>query len=103
MLNSIRYFEEDCISKFEKLENEFLKHPTQIAEYVQGLTQELHSLGLRMIQESLEMMNQMIVDSPIRKRKWVIEKWSKKQLITSLGTVRFDKTLFTSKETGDSK
>ena len=103
MLNSIKYFEENCISKFEELENEFLKHPQQIAEYVLGLTQELHSLGLRMIQESLEMMNQMIVDSPIRKQKWIIETQSRKQLITSLGTVRYNKTLFTNKETSESK
>ena len=49
MLNSIKYFEEDCINKFEELENEFLKHPEQIAEYVLGITQELHTLGLRMM------------------------------------------------------
>lgn len=103
MLNSIKYFEEDCINKFEELENEFLKHPEQIAEYVMGITQELHTLGLRMIQESLEMMDQMIFESPIRKRKWVVETRSRKQLITSLGTVHFQKTLYTNKESGDSK
>ena len=53
MLNSIKYFEEECISKFEKLEDEFMKDPTKLAEYVFGLTDELHNLGLEMIKESL--------------------------------------------------
>lgn len=103
MLNSITYFEENCINKFEHLENEFLKHPTQIAEYITGLTAELHNLGLRMIQESLELMDQMLQESLIRKKNWLVESHVQKQLITSLGTVSFTKTLFTSKETGKSE
>ena len=102
MLNSIRYFEEECINRFEKLEDQFLKHPDQLAEYVLGLTAELHQLGLRMIQESLEMMNRMLIESPIRRRDWVVEAHIRKQLITSLGTVAFKKTLFTNKHTGES-
>ena len=53
MINSIKYFEEKCISKFEILENNFLKEPTKFAEYVMGLAEELHNLGLKMIQETL--------------------------------------------------
>ena len=102
MLNSIRYFEEECINRFEKLEDQFLKHPDQLAEYVLGLTAELHQLGLKMIQESLEMMDQMLVESPIRRRDWVVEAHIRKQLITSLGTIAFKKTLFTNKHTGES-
>ena len=96
MINSIKYFEENCINKFEDLENKFLKNPAMIAEYVIGLTTELHSLGLRMIQESLELMDHMLQESPIRKKDWLIEAHSRKQLITSLGTVNFSKTLFPS-------
>lgn len=103
MLKSIKYFEEECINKFEKLENEFLRNPSGIAEYVIGLTTELHQLGLHMIQESLEMMDQMLQESPIRRRNWLVESHQKKQLITSLGTVDFTKTLFTNKETGKSE
>lgn len=103
MLNSILYFEENCINKFEKLENGFLKNPTKIAEYVLSLTTELHMLGLRMIQELLELMDQMLQESPIRRKNWQVESHTQKQLITSLGTVSFTKTLFTNKETGKSE
>lgn len=103
MVNSIRYFEEECIKKFEKLEDEFMKEPTKIAEYVLGLTEELHKLGLEMIKESLETMNQMLRESPIRLNNWVVEAHDIKQLTTSLGDVRFKKTLFTNRETGKSE
>lgn len=103
MINSIRYFEEKCINKFEELENKFIKNPLQMAEYVIGITNELHSLGLQMIQESLESMDQMIQESPIRRRHWMVESHTSKQLITSLGAINFNKTLFTNKETGKSE
>ena len=103
MINSIKYFEKECINRFEKLENDFMKNPLQIAEYVTGLTQELHNLGLQMVKESLESMDEMLQESPIRKKHWVVESHTSKQLITSLGTVCFDKTLFTNKETGTSE
>lgn len=103
MVNSIKYFEEKCINRFEKLEDEFMKNPTRLAEYVYGLTDELHKLGLEMIKESLEAMDQMLQKSPIRLKNWVVESHSSKQLTTSLGDVVFSKTLFTSKETGKSE
>ena len=103
MVNSIRYFEEECINRFEKLEDDFMKDPTKLAEYVYGLTDELHKLGLEMIKESLESMDMMLQKSPIRLKHWVVEAHSKKQLTTSLGDVTFSKTLFTNKETGKSE
>ena len=94
MINSIRYFEENSIKRFEELENNFMKNPTQIAEYVMGLAEEGNRFLLRMIQETLESMNQMIIESPLRKRHWNIECHSDKQLTTSIGDVTFTKTLF---------
>ena len=103
MIKSIKYFEENCIKKFEKLENDFLREPTKMAEYVLSLTDELHNLGLKMIQESLELMDEMLQESLYRKEKWNIESHIEKQLITSLGSVVFNKTLFTNKKTGKSE
>ena len=80
MINSIRYFEEECINRFEKLEDDFMKEPQKLAEYVLGLTEELHNLGLRMIQESLEEMNGMLRKSRKRLQHWVVESHETKQL-----------------------
>ena len=103
MINSIKYFEEKCISKIEQLEDDFMKDPTKLAEYILRLTDELHKLGLEMIKESLEYMDMMLQKSALRREKWVIETHSKKQLTTSLGDVTFNKTLFCNKETGESE
>lgn len=51
IINSIKYFKEECINKFEKLEDNFIKESQKLAKYVLGFTEDLHSLGLRMIQE----------------------------------------------------
>ena len=45
----------------------------------------------------------MIQKSPIRRESWVVEAHDDKRLTTSLGDVRFRKTLFTNKETGRSE
>ena len=102
MINSIRYFEEKSIKIFEKLETDFMTDPTRMAELVRGVTEEVHKLGLKIIQECLEDTDKLIRQSVPRKKHWNIEHNDEKQLITSLGTVHFHKTLFVDKETGKS-
>ena len=102
MINSIKYFEENSIKIFEKLETDFINDPTKVAELVRGVTTEVHKLGLRIIQECLEDTDKLIKESVLRKKHWNIERYDTKQLITSLGTVTFGKTLFVDKETGKS-
>lgn len=102
MVNSIKHFAENSINIFEKLEENFYKNPKDFYTYVTGITEELHKLGLMIIKESLEDMNQMLIDSGVRKADWIIEKHSNKKLVTSLGTVSFKKTLFTNRNTQES-
>ena len=102
MINSIKYFEENSIKIFEKLETDFMNDPTKMAELVRGVTDEIHKLGLRIIQECLEDTDKLIGQSIVRKNHWNVERHSEKQLITSLGTVCFKKTLYVDKETGKS-
>lgn len=99
MYKSIQYFNEKCAKRFENLEDEFIKEPTDIASYVLKLTDELHYLGVQMIKETLEDMDEMLNESTRRKINWVVDRHEKKTLITSLGSVNFTKTLFKNKET----
>lgn len=104
MEKSILHFNEVCVGVFDKLVADFYKDPTNIADFVTGITDEIHSWGLMLIQETLEDMDQMLRDSGKRKTKWVIEKTPKepnKSLVTSLGTVHFKKTLFANKKNGE--
>lgn len=80
-----------------------MKDPTRLAKYIQGITAELHNVGLRMIQDSLEAMDRMLLESPVRREHWVVESHTTKQMMTSLGVVTFRKTLFANKESGKSE
>ena len=100
MFNSINYFEEKCINRFEELEDEFIREPQKMAEYVLGLTEELHNVRKRMIHESLKAMDEMLQASQKRRQHWVVEVHETKQLVISLGTVTFKKTLFKNKSPG---
>lgn len=99
MKNSIRYFCEKSMTNIEKLEVDFLKDPASLAEQIRGLRTELLKLGTEMVKEWLEEMDQKLQDSPVRRKKWVIEAHHEKTLLTSLGDVTFQKTLFQNKET----
>ena len=100
MVKSIQYFNEECVPVFERLEDDFLKDPSDIASYITKLTDELHKAGIRMIEETLGYLDQMITESEMRKLSWVVDRHESKQLITSLGNVNYNKTLFKNKEEG---
>ena len=101
MVKSIQYFNEKSVGIFEKLEDEFLRDPSDIASYVTKLTEELHKAGIRMIEETLSYLDEMINESEARKLFWVVDRHETKQLITSLGSVNYQKTLFRNKENGN--
>ena len=67
MEKSILHFNEVCVGVFDKLVADFYKDPTNIADFVTGITDEIHSWGLMLIQKTLEDMDQMLRDSGKRK------------------------------------
>ena len=98
MIKSIQYFNKKSVPIFEKLEDEFLRDPSDIASYVTKITEELHKTGIRMIEETLGYLDQMVNESEIRKMSWVVDRHEVKQLITSLGSVNYSKTMFKDKK-----
>lgn len=103
MKNSIQHFSEDGIKNLEKAQENLAMNPDNLASYIQVVKDEVINLGLEIIQETLETFDEMLRNSSLRKEKWEIVRKDKKQLITSLGTVYFDKTLFREKESRKSK
>ena len=99
MNKSITDFVADFINRMVLLQENFFKNPKEIEKLVYGMSNELQKLGLTMMKAMLEEMDQALCKSSFRKDKWYVEKHDHKQLITSLGTVDFDKTLFSNKET----
>ena len=101
MEESIQYFCGVFIKKFIELKGELYKTPDEFSDFIIKLDGELNKLGCQLIKETLEEMDRLISNSNKRKMFWKIESHDNKQLITSLGTVTFSKTLFTKKDEKD--
>ena len=102
MIKSIQQFEEAGTKKLEKIVENFIKDPKDMASFVYGVRDEVVALGLDIIKETLEDCNQMLRDSAKRKQCWEVVRTDQKKLTTSLGTVCFEKTLFRNKQTRES-
>lgn len=102
MENIIRYFMENCIRNLFDTKLELYKDTTDLAGFVIKVQEEVHELGRRFIQDSLQEMNQIIKEMPERKEKWYVEhKGDSKKILTSLGEIIVKKTLYTSKTETD--
>ena len=103
MKDSILHFSEKGIKNLQKAEEKFANHPDDIAGYIETVRNEVVHLGLEIIKETLENFDEMFRASQKRKERWEIVRRDEKQLITSLGTVCFSKTLFRNKQSRQSK
>ncbi|MBB2182432.1 ISLre2 family transposase [Lachnospiraceae bacterium MD1] len=101
MIKSIQHFEEVGIRNLEKEVEKFLKNPKDMASFVYGIQDNIIKLGLDIIKETLESCDETLRNSGKRKKDWQIVKKDEKTLITSLGKVCFEKTLFKNKVTGE--
>ena len=101
MNNIIQYLQETCIKRFEEIQEELFKDPTQFAKFVIDIDAEVKKLGIMVVQETLETMDAEIQKSLKRRLHWEVESHDKKQLMTSLGTIRFKKTLYRFKDRKD--
>lgn len=100
MIKSIQQFEENGVKNLTGVLEKFLKDPQQQAEFIYGITDSVVQLGLDMIAETFESMDDELRNSGYRRSNWVISRRDETSLITSLGTVRYCKTLFKNKKTG---
>ena len=100
MYISIQHFLENGIEKLKEVEKTFLNNPTDMASFVRGITDEVQKLGLEMIKETLEFMDDEIRKDSKRKESWYVERSDSKCLTTSLGDVHFRKTYYQNKTTG---
>ena len=99
MRRIIQYFNEVCINELSQISEILYKDPSKFAEYIDELKKALDKLGVEVIKETLETMDKAIKKSAKRKINWHIERSNcRKDLITTLGTVSFCKTLYVSKE-----
>lgn len=100
MFNSIQQFESEGIKNLRKAEDNFIGQK-DLASLESNVKDIVLNLGLNIIAETLENYDKAIKNSPNRKAKWNIVRTDKKELITSLGTICYEKTLYINPESGE--
>ena len=98
MFNSIQQFETAGIKNLRKAEDEFIR-TRGMANFINAIKEVVLHLGLDVIAETPENYDAAIRKSPKRSEKWSVVRKDPKQLVTSLGTVQYRKTLFINKTT----
>lgn len=101
MYNSILRFHENGIENIENMGADFFENPKDIASLVDGIKEEVLGLGCRIIGDIFEEMNEMICNSSLRREGYEVVRHDTKTLLTSMGEIRFSKTLFKNKKTGE--
>lgn len=99
---SIPQFQSNSIDRLIKAQEQFLKDPSTAAEFFLTTRDEFLRLGLDFISQTLTGCDEILRDSAMRRDKgWQIVRKDSKTLTTSLGDVRFAKTLFKNKTTNE--
>ena len=103
MEKSILEFQENGIPSLENVILKFYEDPTKIAEFVGDVQNNVLQLGLNIIKEQFESLDEAICRSASRKKHWAVVKHDEKTITTSIGDLTFRKTLFRNKKTGESR
>ena len=103
MEKSIIEFQKNGIPSLENVVIKFFENPLKIAEFVDGVQENVLQLGLNIIKEQFEALDEAICRSESRKKNWEIVKHDEKTITTSIGDLTFRKTLFRNKMTGEAR
>ena len=92
---SIPQFDPRSIDKLIEVQEQFLRDPSTMSEFILTTRDEFLRMGLDFITQTLNSCDEMLRGSAVRRMKgWQIVRRDRKALITSLGNVQFQKTLF---------
>ena len=103
MLNSIQQFIDHGVPNLQKASKVFSEHPENFAEFLYTVKDQVLQLALDYVSENLSCFNQVVKDCPKRREQWDIVRTDDKELITSIGRLTFQRTLFRNKTTGETK
>lgn len=101
MINSIQHFQEKGVKNLTEIFSSYTDDLTKFAEMVQGVTKEVTKLGLSLIEEELESYDLLLRERPDLRKGWYIERRDETKLLTSLGEIRYHKTYFHNRNTGE--
>ena len=101
MYPSILQFCQDGIIKLDDICAKFFEDPTDIAGFVIGVKDELLRTACRYISDAFEELDEQIRNSALRSKEWTIVRRDRKAMLTSIGEISYNKTLYIHKKTGE--
>ena len=102
MYHSILQYLTENLPQIEQEVNAFYQHPETFAHFARTIKETMLQLGCEILAEELQTIDQAIRSSQGRRRDWSIVRKDQTSLLTSVGMVRYEKTLFRNKENGES-
>lgn len=103
MKNSIQHFIDFRITNLQESARKFSQSPQDIAGFVNAVKEEVLQFAVDFIGETFDTCDDILKESPVRRANWEVVKTDNKTLITSIGNVKYKKTLFKNKKTGERK
>lgn len=105
MYNSIQHFIDFGVKNIEKIIRDFIDgNNCDIANLVLGLQKPLQELQCNLISETIELLDDELRKSSIRKDKWFIDRNDDlNSFMATCGEIKYKRTYFKSKETGERK
>ena len=101
MLKSILQFLESKGEKIEKTSEFFFENPELFTDYIIKAKEDVFDMLTFVFAKEFEELDESIRKSSKRKKKWVIVRKDETSLISSVGEIRYHKTLFKNKVTGE--
>lgn len=94
----INYLADYFIPKLIKLQMEYCKNPSSLADLAIATREETDKLGREFIKDMIQEIDTLIKELPARKKKWVVEhKADSRKILTTLGSITYNRVLYTSK------
>ncbi|MGI6574815.1 MAG: ISLre2 family transposase [bacterium] len=90
------------ISSYEKELKKLIRERSDISEFILATKKTLDEIGVTLVAEALETIDHAYKNSKERKRCWTVkEKAAEKTLATIFGEVRYKRTYYKNKKTGE--
>lgn len=100
MYNSIQHFNEFGVEKIREKTKSFLSEGKDLADLILGLQEDLFELGRNILVEILEGMDNHLRSSGLRKNNWEVVRKDETGILTTFGTIHFNRTYFKPKAGG---
>lgn len=103
MHQSIQQFVENGIPELKKLQEKFFDDPSKLTEFIMGAQKPIFQVYLDLIGESITAVDEILRNNVYRRKQWTIVKKDQASVLCSVGRIRYQKTLFLNKNTGERK